>query len=686
MADPHSGKDRNPAGNSPPNPRHRYILRATIGYAIFGALWIYLSDILLSALVDITAIYWLSTAKGLLFIVVTTLLLAVALRGVPGEAASQPVVPRLELLLAASPGRRVWLYGFAVSVTVAMLLVRSGIAVSFGEQPLLILLMFPIILSAMAGGLGPGLVATLLVALGAARCLPPADSFLIGQPHDLFQWSFLVASGVLVSILAEMLHRLRRHGEASLQLQGVTLASIGDGVITTDTRGRITFLNPAAERLTGWTSGEAMGLPLASVFRLVNEQSRQPVADPVQKILASGEAVGLANHALLLSRDGRELLVQDSGAPIRLADGTMLGVVLVFRDVGARLMAENALRESEKRFRDIAEISADWIWEIDSEGRFTFASENVINLLGFTAEEIIGKTPFDFMPPEEAARVRAEFAALIARREPFRDLDNRNLGKEGKLRHVLTSGVPILDEQGILRGYRGLDRDVTEKTQAEKALRESLAEKVALLKEVHHRVKNNLQIVASLLNLQADRTVNPEAVAALLDTRNRVRSMALLHEVLYRSENLARIDLSTYIGELCLHLLRSFGQAIGRIQVEQQVAAVSLPLEQAVPCGLIINELVTNALKYGFPDGKTGRVLVEVVLNDGQLTLVVSDNGAGLPQGFEPGASSSLGLQLVTNLAGQLGGSLEWEPGAEGGALFRVRFPAPGLTEQGDVP
>ena len=686
MADPHSGKDRNPAGNSLLNPRHRYILHVILGYAVFGSLWIFLSDILLSALVDITAIYWLSTAKGLLFIVVTTLLLAIALRGVPGEVASQPVVPRLELLLAASPGRRVWLYGFAAAVTVAMLLVRAGIAVSFGEQPLLNLLMFPIILSAMAGGLGPGLVATVLAALGAARCIPPAGSFLIGQPHDFFQWSFFVASGVLVSILAEMLHRLRRHGEASLQLQGVTLASIGDGVITTDTRGRITFLNPAAERLTGWTSGEAMGLPMASVFRLVNEQSRQPVADPVQKILASGEAVGLANHVLLLSRDGRELSVQDSGAPIRLADGTMLGVVLVFRDVGARLMAENALRESEKRFRDIAEISADWIWEIDSEGRFTFASENVINLLGFTAEEIIGKTPFDFMPPEEAVRVRAEFAALIARREPFRDLDNLNLSKEGKLRHVLTSGVPILDEQGILRGYRGLDRDITEQKQAEEALRESLAEKVALLKEVHHRVKNNLQIVASLLNLQADRTVNPEAVAALFDTRNRVRSMALLHEMLYRSENLARIDLGTYIGELCLHLLRSFGQAIGRIQMEKRIAAVSLPLEQAVPCGLIINELVTNALKYGFPDEKTGRVLVEVVLNDGQLTLVVSDNGVGLPQGFEPAASGSLGLQLVTNLVGQLGGRLEWEQGAGGGALFRVRFPAPGITEQGDAP
>ena len=254
------------------------------------------------------------------------------------------------------------------------------------------------------------------------------------------------------------------------------------------------------------------------------------------------------------------------------------------------------------------------------------------------------------------------------------------------MRYVLTSGVPILDEQGILLGYRGLDRDVTEKKQAEEALRESLAEKVVLLKEVHHRVKNNLQIVASLLNLQADRTVNPEAAAGLLDTRNRVRSMALLHEMLYRSESLARINLAAYVEELCLHLLRTFGRLADRVRVERQVVAVSLSLEQAVPCGLIINELLTNALKYGFPDEKTGRVLVEVALKDGQIVLSVSDNGMGLPPGLDPAGSSTLGWQLVTNLAGQLGGSLEWEKGAEGGALFRVRFPAPATTEQGDVP
>ncbi|MFA7382579.1 MAG: PAS domain-containing protein [Desulfurivibrionaceae bacterium] len=813
MTDPHPGKARNPAGNSRPNPRHRYILRVILGYAVFGALWIYLSDFLLSVLVDVTAIYWLSTAKGLLFIVVTTLLLAIALRGVPGEAPPQAVVPRLELLLAASPGRRAWLYGFAVAITSAILLVRSAIAVSFGERPLLIILMFPVILSAMAGGLGPGLVATLLVALGAAHCLPPVGSFFISQPHDLFSWSFLVASGVLVSILAEMLHRLHRHSEASLQLQAVTLASIGDGVITTDTRGRISFMNHEAELLTGWTSGEATGHPLATVFRLIDAQNRQPLESPVDKVMVSGQVVELSSQALLLCRDGREVPVVDCGAPIRLGDGALAGVVLVFRDDSKRRQAEMILRQERGFLKTLIRTLPDLVWLKNPDGVYLACNARFERCVGAREAEIIGKSDYDFVDRELADFFRQKDREVIAKGSPLLNEEEITYADDGHRELLETIKTPMYDAGGELIGVLGLARDVTASRQAENALRESeatyrslfenmlnsvshcrvifkngvpvdleylavnpafavvtgisepvagrrisevipgycqnnpesmemfgsiarsgiparwehylmeldrwfsfsiyspageeviivaeniserkktelalresLAEKVALLKEVHHRVKNNLQIVVSLLNLQAERIVNPEAVAALLDTINRVRSMALLHEVLYRSDNLARINLTAYLGELCLHLQRSFGQALGRVQVEKRVAAISLPLEQAVPCGLLINELVTNALKYGFPDGKTGRVLVEVVLDDGQITLAVSDNGAGLPQGFDPFASSTLGLQLVTNLAGQLGGSLEWEQGSEGGALFKVRFPAPGVIEQGDVP
>jgi PAS domain S-box-containing protein len=217
---------------------------------------------------------------------------------------------------------------------------------------------------------------------------------------------------------------------------------------------------------------------------------------------------------------------------------------------------------------------------------------------------------------------------------------------------------------------------ITERKQAEETLKSSLAEKTALLKEVHHRVKNNLQIVASLLSMQASRVPSQEVVEALHDTRNRVHSMALLHEVLYRSGNLARINFAAYVRELCTQLLRSYGSASARVQVDNHVAPIGLPLEQAVPCGLIISELVSNALKHGFPEDRRGRVVVELQPDDGRrLVLCVSDDGVGLPSGFDPAGSSTLGLNLVSNLVGQLGGQLEVERSIEVGTSFRVILP-----------
>jgi two-component sensor histidine kinase len=157
--------------------------------------------------------------------------------------------------------------------------------------------------------------------------------------------------------------------------------------------------------------------------------------------------------------------------------------------------------------------------------------------------------------------------------------------------------------------------------------------------------------------------------------------MALLHDVLYRSGNLARINFAAYVSELCTQLLRSFGPAASRIKVENRVVRIGLPLEQSVPCGLIINELVSNALKHGFPDNRTGTVTVELGPAEGQWHLLcVRDDGIGLPHGMDIACKSTLGLQLVSKLAIQLGGQLEMHPPDGGGAAFCVSFPVPGDT------
>jgi two-component sensor histidine kinase/integral membrane sensor domain MASE1 len=215
--------------------------------------------------------------------------------------------------------------------------------------------------------------------------------------------------------------------------------------------------------------------------------------------------------------------------------------------------------------------------------------------------------------------------------------------------------------------------------EAAETLRASLREKETLLKEVHHRVKNNLAVIAELLSLQASRAEHSDARPHLLESRDRVWSLAAVHEMLYRSKDLSRIDLPGYVRQLCQHLLDSYLTDPGRVRVETSVAPVTLDLEQAVPFGLLLNELVSNALKHGFPGGAAGRVRVELARApsaDGPLaTLVVRDDGVGLPPDLDARRARSLGLRLIDSLSRQLHGTPEIR--GEGGTQFCLRFPLP---------
>jgi len=210
---------------------------------------------------------------------------------------------------------------------------------------------------------------------------------------------------------------------------------------------------------------------------------------------------------------------------------------------------------------------------------------------------------------------------------------------------------------------------------ASELLLESLQEKESLLKEIHHRVKNNLQIISSLLRLQAGKIDNPLAKGMLQATQDRVRSMALIHEHLYRSENLAAVDMASYLTSLCQQLFRTLAVTPDKIHLRLELASVSLGVDQAIPCGLLINELVTNAFKHAFPAGRGGEVRVELQpLKDGQgWRLRVADDGVGLPPGFDVQTRNSLGLKLIADLTGQLGGTLAINPGGSAcGAVFEV--------------
>jgi two-component sensor histidine kinase/PAS domain-containing protein len=334
---------------------------------------------------------------------------------------------------------------------------------------------------------------------------------------------------------------------------------------------------------------------------------------------------------------------------------------------------KSALRRSEERFQLAVRGSAEGLWDWNLVTGEVYYSPRCRELLGDADGAWGGVTEaFDArLHPEDRDRVLAALHAHLNDRTPF-DLEHRFRTCAGDYHWFRSCGQAQWDAAGKPHRMVGSLSDITGRKRAEEQVLASLREKEALLREIHHRVKNNLQIITSLLNLQADRIPEPVVRAALAETRNRVRSMAMLHETLYRSKNLARIDVRKYVRELCDHLLRTYEPAPGRIDVRQDVADLEMDLDRAIPCGLIINELVSNALKYAFPDGRRGRVEIRLhPCAGGTYRLSVGDDGVGLPDGA--GDGKALGLQLVRGLAGQLGGTFALH--RDGGTTACVTFP-----------
>ncbi|MBI5687060.1 MAG: PAS domain-containing protein [Verrucomicrobia bacterium] len=316
-------------------------------------------------------------------------------------------------------------------------------------------------------------------------------------------------------------------------------------------------------------------------------------------------------------------------------------------------------KQSEVLYHSLVENLPQNVFCKDASGRFTFANQRFCLALGKPLSEIVGKTDFDLFPAELARKHEQDDARLLQTGQMFETVEEHQTpGRERVYVEVIKT--PLRNARGKVIGLQGIYTDITERRRAEEAIRASLEEKIVLLKEVHHRVKNNLQIVISLLRLQAVRTKNPEALDTLQETGNRIHSMALLHEALYRSQSLAHVNFADYIESLCSHLFRSHAQKATRVKLERRLQSVSMDLDRAVLCGLIVNELISNALKHAFPEDRTGRIAVELgTTPQEQILLKVSDDGVGLPWGLNLRQTKTLGHQLVFMLTEKLRGTME---------------------------
>ncbi len=425
------------------------------------------------------------------------------------------------------------------------------------------------------------------------------------------------------------------------------------GVASVD--GFFTRVNPAFTRALGHSSEEITSQPFID---LVHPDDRAATLKEVERLAAGQQTIGFENR--YRCKDGSYRWIAWTCSP-DVATGLLYAAG---RDLTQQRQAEASLLRSEERWRSAFELAAVGVGLTTTEGRWVQVNQALCEIVGRSQDELLAVTFQEITHPDDLASDGDAVGRLLSGELKTYHTEKRYFHARGHVVWIHLS-VSVVRGEGATTYFLALVQDITARKRAEDELRGSLREKDVLLREIHHRVKNNLQIVTSLLNLQLRGIEDGAARGLLRESQDRVKTMALVHEKLYQSKGLATLDSPAYLRDLVASLFRSYG-AVPRISQRVEAQEVPLDIDAAVPLGLVVNELVSNALKHAFPDGRIGCVVVSLATTGDATTLTVKDDGVGLPEGLEARRSRSLGLQLVDGLATQLRGELTTTSGPAG--------------------
>jgi len=511
-------------------------------------------------------------------------------------------------------------------------------------------------------------------------------------PGELSEWeaSYLPIPGPegrTIGVLVQALNRtLERHAQRQQQRSEARLRRVLDslfvfvGVLSPE--GILLESNRAPLEAAGIALEEVRGLPLWDTYWWSHDPEGQSWLREAVQRAAAGEVVRRDIVARMMG-DSR-MAVDFMLAPLRDEAGRITHLIPSGIDISARRASEQALQASEERFRRVFEGATVGMGLIDSDGRILLANESMAQMFGYSRMALAGMAVHQLVPE----RQRGGHAQHV--QQFMREPALRYMAKRQELYALRCDGSEFAVEIGLnpLSGSQGLQvlatiNDVTERRAAQGQIERALVEKTVLLNEVHHRVKNNLQVISSLLNLQS-RHAEPAVQLALRDSQSRVRSMALMHQLLFERRDFSALELGPFLRRLGSLLRDTYLGEMAAVQlhIEAPDEGCRLDLQRAVPCGLLVTELVTNAIKHAFPGGSCGQVRVLLRPEAGGDGVVeVADDGVGLPADQQPGRGRGLGLQLLPLLAEQCRGRLELP---QGGGGTRVLLHLASEDKQGD--
>jgi len=443
-----------------------------------------------------------------------------------------------------------------------------------------------------------------------------------------------------------------------------------DGYMTVDFQGHMLEVNETYCRMSGYSKQELL---VMSIPDLEATETAIDTASHMRNIAEKGEARFESRHR---RKDGSLYDVEIS-VQYRPTEGGRY--ICFLQDITERKRAEESLRENEIIFSSFLEHSPVYVFFKDENIRALKLSKNFETMIGKPLVELLGKNMNELFPSELAQAMIAVDRSILAKGEVVKVIEEMNG------RTYETTKFPIFKDNRPMM-LAGFTVDITERKQAEEQVKASLKEKETLLKEIHHRVKNNMQVISSLLQLQSNFVKDKEDARLFQASQERIKSMSLVYNKLYQSKNLAEVSLKEYMTELVENLMRSYNTGTN-VTTRMDIDAIVLGLDLVIPCGLIVNEIVTNSLKYAFRDGRTGLISISAHKSGADaLEMKIADNGVGLPENVNVNSSQTLGMMLIYTLAQeQLDGTIEINRsnGTEYTIIFRA-YPSKEANHEGD--